>query len=303
LYNQILYIIIIFNFISINARTICQVQKKTIGLGFSSKAFVETDIRDAQAALETWSKELIKTKQIDFDIKVYSYESLQQIEEAVNKGEIGLIILSTIDYVNYRKIIGLEPAITGAYKHEPADTYAVLVNKESGISSTSQLKGKKFVIQSIGRGEIAKIWLETTVLKQHKLTLDKFFNEIKNVKKESQAILQVFFRQMDACITSRRAFETMIELNPQINENLNCIIESPAYIPMVFAFTKSINKEERNEILSLCKDVNKFNSGKQILLFFKQDNVIKYSDSDLANLETLIKENNLLKLKNEKYNK
>ena len=80
-------------------------------------------------------------------------------------------------------------------------------------------------------------------------------------------------------------------------------MESPAYIPMVFAFTKSISKDERNEILSLCKDVNKYNSGKQILLFFKQDNVIKYSDLDLANLETLIKENNFLKLKNEQYDK
>ena len=170
-----------------------QGQRRKIGLCFSSKLFPETDIRDAQASIEAWSRELIREKKVDFDIQTYIYDDLKKIEEAIRKKEIGLITLQAIDYLKLRNTINIEPALIGTSGSSLSENFVLLVNKKSRITNTSQLKGKKIALQSSGRGETARIWLETIILKQIPAGLEKFFSEVKYLKNESQLIFQVFF--------------------------------------------------------------------------------------------------------------
>ena len=60
--------------------------------------------------------------------------------------------------------------------------------------------------------------------------------EVREVEKTSPAILAVLFGQADVALVRRQAFETMVELNPQLETDLEVVANSPDYLPTVTCF-------------------------------------------------------------------
>jgi ABC-type phosphate/phosphonate transport system substrate-binding protein len=123
---------------------------------------------------------------------------------------------------------------------------------------------------------------------------DRFFGSYKEVDKPSQAILPVFFRQADACIVTRRAFETSAELNPQISQKLEPLITSPLFVDSVLLFHKIYKSNNKKIFMDTAINIKKYPMAKQVMTLFQIDGFALFSESYLYNVITLMQESGKL---------
>ncbi|MDQ1267291.1 MAG: hypothetical protein QG635_2445, partial [Bacteroidota bacterium] len=95
-HNTIFIILIFFLIISnINIVSIFSQKSvsepKIVNIGFSSNLFPETNFRDAKAAIESWSKELIRNRYLDYKLIAQIYQDNSSIIQALNDNEIRII--------------------------------------------------------------------------------------------------------------------------------------------------------------------------------------------------------------------
>jgi phosphonate transport system substrate-binding protein len=79
----------------------------------------------------------------------------------------------------------------------------------------------------------------------------------------------VFFRQVDACVVTRRAFNNMSELNPQLSQRLRVLVSSPELVPGGFAFRKGYDDPTRELIIADLERISSSPAGAQFLTLFQ----------------------------------
>src|SRR5271157_4849131 len=194
---------------------------ETLRFGYSSKFLNDVSLGDAQVAMELWTREFIKSTELKMKPKPLIYDNLQSVVNALNNRELDLVALTTMDYLKIRDKVPVEAALVGSRrKAVDGDELVLLVRRDQGTMDIRQLKGKKLLVHSSPLIDIARLWLNSVMARRNLPDYERFFGSDKEVKKASQAVLPVFFKQADACLVTRSAFETMVELNPQIGREL-----------------------------------------------------------------------------------
>ena len=143
---------------------------------------------------------------------------------------------------------------------------------------------------------LISLWLETLLMKEGFPGPETFISNFKMVKKASQALLPVFFKQADACAVSQGAFETMKELNPQVGRELVALAQSPGYPQGVVCMRKGLAEKYRPFVEEMYTLHNQ-SQGKQILTLMRIKRLLPFQATYLETTEALLAENQALKLK------
>jgi len=81
--------------------------------------------------------------------------------------------------------------------------------------------------------------------------------------------LPVFFGQADACVTSRRGFETMCELNPQVGRDLVTLASSPPLTVSFYIFRKNYRNSEREKVIKAISSLRRSPGGQELATLFQ----------------------------------
>jgi phosphonate transport system substrate-binding protein len=258
--------------------------------GYSSRLLSEVPKSDAQAAISVWAKEFKRETGTDGSTQAAIYDDLPSLINAVVEKQVDFIALNSLDYLKIRDRVPMEPGLIGYRGGRLFDEQVLLIHRGSGIGNLRQLKGSRMNLLSGGSGEIATLWLDTILAKQGLPSAERFFESIKEVGRASKAILPVFFRQADACVVSRNAFQTMAELNPQINRELTVLAMSPALPIALACFRSTLSEAQKDEFVRIALKLVSSPSGKQILTIFKFDRIDRVPPGFLDTLVALVKE-------------
>jgi len=134
---------------------------KTIRIGYSSNLFPDVDMKDAQVAIQLWSKALNQQIGTGAIPKAILFDDLQSIVNAANNGEIDMVSLFALDYIKIRDRASLEPALVPLNRDETGEEKILLVRRDKGITKISQLKNKRLVLQTGTKGIVSLMWLDT----------------------------------------------------------------------------------------------------------------------------------------------
>jgi ABC-type phosphate/phosphonate transport system substrate-binding protein len=225
--------------------------------------------------------------------KAQLFNNLSDLKQAIDDQKVDVVGLNSVDYLNIRNQVQLEPALVTVFGNDYGNKYVLLVHKESNVRNLNQLKTKKILLHS-GSTPIPLLWLRNLLKKQGLPREDRFFGSYKEVDKPSQAILPVFFRQADACIVTRRAFETSAELNPQISQKLEPLITSPLFVDSVLLFHKIYKSNNKKIFMDTAINIKKYPMAKQVMTLFQIDGFALFSESYLYNVITLMQESGKL---------
>ena len=127
-----------------------------------------------------------------------------------------------------------------------------------------------------------------------------FFASYKEAMKPSQAVIPVFFRQADACITTRNFFEVLSELNPQLRKEIMVLKESRPIATGVIAVSKNLSIQKRDALHEFLENSHQDPQGKQLLTMFRMDRLVPFRPEYLASIEAFLKEYNELRTRNRK---
>jgi phosphonate transport system substrate-binding protein len=267
-------------------------------IGYSSSTFTYVVKENAQAAAKLWSNLVIKKKKGIAETRIYN--GCSDMEKDLVAGKVDLVVLRSNEYLELKNRALLEPLFISARGQELYDNFILLVRRESGIHSIKELRGKSFIQQAGNSSEIHRIWFETLMLKEGVHDQEHYFSSIKEVMSPSQALMPVFFKSADACILSRRSFEVMAELNPQLHKDLTVIAESRPLATGVIAVRKDYNNRHREMLKEVLETLDQDVQGRQLLTLFRMTSLVPYRQVYLQSMGEFLKEYHELKAKTRK---
>lgn len=265
-------------------------------IGYSSSIFTHLVKENAQAAAKLWSNFVIRKKNGTAETRIF--KNFSEMEKELKAGKIDLIILLSNEYLGLKSRGLLEPLFISARGEELYDTFILVTRKDSGIHSLRELKGKSFLQLSGSACEIHRLWFDMLMMKLGVREPEQFFSSLKEVIGPSQAIMPVFFKRADACILSRRSFEVIAELNPQLRNELQIIDGSTPVATGVICIRKSCNGRQREGLIEVLETLNRDVEGRQLLTLFRMNRLITFRPEYLASMEDFLREYRELRARN-----
>ncbi len=274
--------------------------EKTINLHLALPFHVLDELtrKDAQFAMDMWTKEIVRIvkKQTNIHFIVTSdflENDYTQTNLSLSK-KFDLIILGALDFFDYNFDKYWESvALTTVKGHFPEE-YLVLARKDRNYKDIRDLQSKKIALSKNQDERIIEYWLNYLLQKKHFGSADDFFKSQTFVTKDSKAIVSVFFNKADACVVNYNQFQTMVQLNPQIGQDLVVIAQSPAFARGMFCLKKTLDEKIKQIITNAALDLNKSQRGKQILAFFGQSSMIPSKPEYLETLRELVQNSKAL---------
>ena len=263
--------------------------RPSIDIAYSASLFYNVDANDALAATSIWVKSILHEKMEDaIALSTFIVQDGSQLIQAYRAGKIDLLVTSPLEYLAVADSIDLQPVLVGASEVGPLDEFILLVHASAGIDNLQMLEGKRLIMEVAARGELPGMWLDILLAMNHLPPAEEYLRSVRRVDKTGQALLPVFFAQTDACIVTRRAFELMVELNPQIGEATAELYSSPGYCRSLLCLRPDIYQEHRGLLEESLLALHRQTRGRQILRLFHLDRLIPFEPKHLDAAASLV---------------
>lgn len=266
-----------------------------VRVSYQSNLFIQAEKKDAEAALEVWVDKFVHGLGLDYTAKGTVFDDLQATAVALKRAKVDIVSLHILDFLSLRDQVKVEPFLFTSRTEAIKEEFMILTHAERGLESVVDLKGKTLRVQSGIYHQISTIWLDTLLLRENQQEHKLHLRTIEIVNKASQAILPVFFKQVDACIVLKESFANAVELNPQLGRELKVIALSPGYVLYVCCFRPEFRQDFKRDVIEHTSKLHELPEGQQILLLFNIKKLIPFKAKDINSVESLLEEHARLK--------
>ena len=257
-------------------------------IGFSSAIFVDLNESDVKAAMKVWAETMAKEMDIPTDPTPLILEGAAALDAALRNGRVASAAMTTVDFLamgaNMQTGVLILPVSGGGTTEE----YLLLVHRDSPVRQVKDLAGRSLVRLENPRASLASIWMEVLLAQNGLSAGEECFSAVTRTLKASQAILQVFFRKIDACLVTRAGFEIANELNPQIGKQLRVLAASPEFVPQLYCFRPDYPPALRQKAVAAISKMHESRQGRQIFTAFKIDQLMEQPTSCLDSARDLL---------------
>lgn len=238
----------------------------SVRLAISETVVGDVNLNDARAAMLVWTKRLTEDLNVVIDPKLFN--STQEIVDRTRKGQLDAMAVNVIEYRQIADLLD-SSQIIGAAGAAGLEQYLILVKQNSGIRQLGDLKGRRLCTLKTPKMCVAPAWLFTILEEGHHGPAEQFFASMVSDAKFSRVVLPVFFGQVDACLTSKRGFDTMCELNPQVAKELKVIASSPLMVVSFYVFRKNYQGVNREKLIKAILNLSSTVAGRQLATLFQ----------------------------------
>jgi len=254
--------------------------------GISHFVYLQDGIDDFQSlekqiAIEVWNEWVAQSG--DYSISTHPAATMPDFFKLIEKRKIDYALLDSSSFVRYYS--QLKPNLTGetwgVQRSDKAyEEYVLLTRKESNVTEINKLKGTTLSLYpDYG---LLSMYLDNLIMKVSHRSPDNFFNVIREVKTESQAILDVFFGYSDVCLVAKHVLDAAIELNPAIRDKLKIIHRSgEKFIPVIYIAFNNVSDIEQIRFNKAMKKLNNTARGQQMLNLFGVQAIKKINQEKL----------------------
>jgi ABC-type phosphate/phosphonate transport system substrate-binding protein len=256
---------------------------------------LEADVNqdDALAATKVWAAALGAGTGTWTKSDARIFHDLPSLVASVKNAEMDVIALSTKEYLEVEGSLRAEPAFTYVQSGQVELEYVILARHDSGLKTPADLRGKRIATVKGGRNSIMPLWLDVLLSDNGLPAKESFFREIKETVKASQAILPVFFKQIEAGVVTKSAFDTAVTLNPQIGQQIKVLAASPRLVPMVTCLRVSLPAEQKAIYLREALRLHENPNGLQTFNIFKLERLVRWEPRYLNTVKELISKQKL----------
>ena len=267
-----------------------------IRFAFSSLMLTAVNENDAKASVKAWALALAQERQVPMSTEPIILSGVAQLKQSLLDATIDGAAVTTEEFLS------LEPELQGTNLFMSAvggrftEEYLLLVRADSGITDLRGLRGCKIILFDNARASLAPLWLDVILSEKNLGACADHFGQVLTARKLAKVVLPVFFRQQDACIVTRRGFDTMCELNPQVRAQLRVMAASPELVPAVGFIRRGYVSPLRDTLMAALHGLETSANGKQVLALFQTDRMQESPASLLDSARELLAAHRRLKL-------
>lgn len=242
-------------------------------IGFSSSMFSDVNENDAKAAVKVWGELIARERNVPADPDPDIFRNVDALLRSLREKQVDAVGITMTEYDRLRREVQFTPIFLTYNAGRTTERYVLLAHRDGPVNSVADLRGRSLLLHVNPRACLAPLWLDTVLVKQGHPAAARFAGRISRDAKLSKVVLPVFFRQADACVVTRSAFDTMAELNPQLARQLTVLAESPEMVPAVFAFRADYNPPFKERLLAGVNELKRTPAGRQVLTIFHSENI------------------------------
>ncbi len=197
----------------------------------------------------------------DVAFKSKVYRSTDEVYQSVADENADMIPMLIEEFLQRPDNCKMDPVLQGVTDDVAGEQLVMLALNDVALA---EMEGEKVIIDEAQ--QMPRIWLDLLLADEGLADNANFFSSVKEELRASDAVLPVFFGEAVACITSKEAFETLSELNPQLKQRLHVVAESAPYAMHVICLRSNYALEKRENIIAEMSAMHESPNGRQVLL-------------------------------------
>ena len=262
--------------------------RETPRLGFSNSMFAGVNENDAKASIKALATTMLRDRGLPADPEPLLFNGTAAVATAVRAGTADAVGLTSEEYWVLAREVRFDRFVMAVKNDDPTERYLLLLNRASGVSGLTGLRGKHLSVFLNPRMSLDRVWLEVLLAQAGLPMIAGHFGGAIDQARLSKAVLDVFFRQADACLVTRRGFATLVELNPQVGTQLVVLASSLPLVPALFAFRAGFLPSLKERSVHEMGLVHTSTAGQQARLIFQVGQVSKRPAADLDSALALL---------------
>ncbi|MDD2337368.1 MAG: PhnD/SsuA/transferrin family substrate-binding protein [Geobacteraceae bacterium] len=225
------------------------------------------------------------------------YDNIPEMSAARNSGKVQVLCGPPEEFMELKNRAPVDPILITASTSGHETELLLLVRKDSGFHSLSDLKNKTLVMsmRNTRADSMFYVWIETLLMRAEHSSIETFFSTLKETQTTSRGIMTVFFRQADACIVTRQLFNLAAEMNPQIGRELVPIARMSKLSHGIISVDRRLPRDLKKKIRQAFLALPDSSEGKQLLMLFQISKMIPFRPEYLSGTEALFAEHQRLK--------
>jgi ABC-type phosphate/phosphonate transport system substrate-binding protein len=257
--------------------------EKTLRIGFHRPSFHEYSREDLEVSVKIITEEM--GRDIGIQTAVFIYEDIKLMNADFVQGKINLIFLSTLPIANEVDNTLLADGFKFLSSGGNSSNLVILTRKNEGMDDFKSLRGKKLGL--IENDPVTDLYVNFLSEANFKKDFIYVFENTPREKKSYQAVLKLFFGQVDVVCVYENFFRTAAELNPQILSKIQIIDHTEGIIQNAGFFHKNVDAEFRENVIAAVLKLNTYPRGLQFLEIFKTEQAMRISPADLLSIKEL----------------
>lgn len=253
-------------------------------------ALAGVNLQDAKVAVMLhWSRHLENTfpgMESEFEILLNAHTA----GKMVAAGKLHGLSLGIAPYLKMRQQVQLRPVFISSRLSTPLESYLLLVQKGNNWNRLADLPVRRLVTEKTSTPNIGQMWLETLLYRQNLASTANYFTEISTASNPARIVLPVFFGQADACLVPESAYQTMTELNPQLDRKLHVLARSPGLIKTIHCATELMPDHMVDRFIKKGVNMEDTQAGRQLLLIFHVKRNFVFQPEYMADSEWIYQE-------------
>lgn len=223
-----------------------QAPKGLLRYGLTAGTIESASANDAVAASLLWAQGIAEQMGGLFSgAEADVYPTPAQAAAAINEGRADVIAMSVLEYLSVEKSMKATPALVWEVSNQVMVDF-VLLARANGGARLPDVAGRSLAVLATNRPwALSEVWADVMLADAGVRKGRSAFASVKAVAKKGHAAMAVFFGQADYAIESRTAFETAVELNPQLGKDLVVLTRSPRFVPGLVCLADALGPERQ----------------------------------------------------------
>ncbi len=263
--------------------------RHTLRIGISAETLPEVNLNDARAAYHIWTQEIIRNLDLSIELLPEIFAPSPQMVQMIRHGLLDGFAITGREFARTQEYI--DPSVLSVGVDETAGVeYLLVTRREAGYRRVEELRGRQIGIHRGCFGALLHEWLTLLLHEQGLGTPRRFFAEEVSSANLNQVILPVFFGRLPAAALSRNAYETAVELNPQLGRELQVLATSPRVIPTLFAFRRGCDPADLQQMRRAVQKLQASPTGQQLLQIYHSRGYVEKPVSIMAGTLAMMRE-------------
>jgi hypothetical protein len=243
---------------------------------------------DVEVSLRVWAEEMMRV--LEVPAEVFFYPTMSEIRRDLNADRVNFVIADGLDLLNYFAPDELTDGFGGQAPNE--DKLLLLTRKSAGVRDVRDLAGKHVLL--LKDNALAKLWLETLCLRTFHKPCAKAGVILSTESRSRQLILKLFFDKADAVLVRGYAYETALELNPQIRDRTDVLERIAVYPGALGLFGSRVSSNFRDYVIARVPHMHDHPRGRQLLEVMQTERVGPIAHALLDPIRDLVREHQAL---------
>ena len=242
-------------------------------VGYLQNSMDNYSPKDLKISMNIWIQSV--TEQVGYNAKMFFYKDPKKAAQDFYAGKIDLITGFPLDFVKYFDTSKLGDGFSGGYKDEKQNRFVILGKKDNSVKGVQKLKKAKVGIQKNDTimHLYVKLYMPTAKIIEYKT--------------RSKIILDLFFSKLDIAIVPLHNYLIAQELNPQIAQEIKIVKQMDYISSSVGFYRQDFDEQKKKDIFAKGLQIFHSPKGKQMMVIYKMETLIKTPVSSLQNAQEL----------------